>query len=197
MYVVGITGASGIIYGIRLIEELLAANIKTFAIASRAALSIANQELYTEKKINSVFDILSQRNIDFANELFVEYNNDDLFAPISSGSFAFEGIAIVPCSMKTLGKLACGIDDTLMLRAFGVALKERRKALIVPRETPLSEIHIKNMLRLCRAGAIILPPVPAFYHHPKTIDDMVNFIVGKILQSFGIKHDLFKAWGQG
>ncbi|MCX7678613.1 MAG: UbiX family flavin prenyltransferase [Spirochaetes bacterium] len=193
MYIVGITGASGVIYGIRLVEELLASGKKTAVIASRTALLLSGEELYPGNEFHSVRDILAYRNVSYAN--LVEYANDDLFAPISSGSVMFDGIAIVPCSMKTLGKLACGIDDTLMLRAFGVALKERRKAVIVPRETPLSEIHLTHMLRLTRAGAIVLPPMPAFYHKPQTVDDMVNFVVGKILQTLGITHHLFRAWG--
>lgn len=195
MIVVAITGASGAIYGIRLVEELLALKRQVAVIASKTALSLFSQEIYNGEQFQSVSQLLSRRGIDISSGLLVEYASDDLFAPISSGSFSFEAIAVVPCSMKTLAQLACGYADSLIARAFDVALKERRKAIVVPRETPFSVIHLENMLRLARAGAVILPPIPAFYSKPQTVDDMINFVVGKVLQSLDIEHNLFRSWG--
>lgn len=195
MIVVAITGASGVVYGIRLAEELLACGRRTAVIASQTALSLFGQELYPGEQFDSVGTLLSRRGVDITSGLFVEYANDDLFAPLASGSFPFDAIVVAPCSMKTLAQIASGIADSLITRAFDVALKERRKAIVVPRETPLSAIHLENMLRLARAGAIILPPMPAFYFRPQTVDDMTDFVVGKILHALGIEHHLFKPWG--
>ncbi len=195
MIVVAISGASGVVYGVRLIESLLAMQQKTAVIASKNALSLFGQELYFGEQFHSVVQLLSRRNVDVDAGLFVEYANDDLFAPIASGSVRFDAIVVAPCSMKTLAQLASGIADSLIARAFDVALKERRKAIVVPRETPFSCIHLENMLRLSRAGAVILPPAPAFYFGPQTVDEMVNFVVGKILHALGIDHQLFKPWG--
>ncbi len=119
----------------------------------------------------------------------------DLAAPISSGSFMTIGMVIIPCSMNTVGALAAGTTSTLLTRAADVCLKERRRVVVVPRETPLSLIHLKNLETLHMAGAVIMPPVPAFYHRPKTIDDLLSHISGKVLDQFDIPHDLFHRWG--
>ncbi len=195
MIVVAITGASGVVYGIRLAEELLACGRRTAVIATQTALALFKQEMYPDRCFHSVEELFTLRSIDLSSELFVEYANDDLFAPIASGSFRFDAIVVAPCSMKTLAQLAAGLADSLITRAFDVAIKERRKAIVVPRETPFSEIHLENMLRLSRAGAIILPPVPAFYFGPQTADDMINFVVGKIFNVLNIEHHLFRPWG--
>jgi 4-hydroxy-3-polyprenylbenzoate decarboxylase len=117
-------------------------------------------------------------------------------AAISSGSFKTDGMAIVPCSMKTLSSIANGYDDNLISRSAGVCIKESRRLVIVPRETPLSKIHLGNMIKLVEIGVIILPAMPGFYHRPKSIDDLITHIVGKILDQFGIKHNIFRRWGE-
>ncbi len=195
MIVVAITGASGVIYGVRLAEELLATGRQTAVIASKTALLLFGQELYPGEQFQSVGQLLFRRGFDVPGGLFVEYSNHDVFAPIASGSVRFDAIVVAPCSMKTLAQLSSGIADSLIARAFDVALKERRKAIVVPRETPFSDIHLENMIRLSRAGAVILPPAPAFYFYPKTVDDLINFVVGKILHTLGIDHTLFTPWG--
>jgi 4-hydroxy-3-polyprenylbenzoate decarboxylase len=123
------------------------------------------------------------------------YGDDNLAAPISSGSFKTDGMAIVPCSMKTLASIANGFDDSLISRAAGVCIKEGRKLVVVPRETPLSAIHLENMAKLSGTGAVILPAMPGFYHRPKSIDELVSHVVGKVLDQFGIEHSLFRRWG--
>ena len=196
MYIVGITGASGPILGIRLIEELLAAGKEVGAIASATALRVMGHEIFGGlEDPKSVRQVLERRGVGVPEKRFVEYANADLFSPPASGSFRTEAVIIIPCSMKTLSALAAGHADSLMTRAFDVALKERRRAVVVPRETPLSAIHLENMLRLSRAGADIVPPVPAFYANPKSLDDMINFLVGKVLGLLGVEHTLFTPWG--
>lgn len=126
----------------------------------------------------------------------VKYDYRDMAAAVSSGSFQTDGMAVIPCSMKTLAGIVSGYSDNLLLRAADVTLKERRTLVLVPRETPLNSIHIENMLRASRAGAVVLPAMPGFYFKPKTLDDMINHIVGKTLDVFKIKHSLFKRWGE-
>ena len=122
------------------------------------------------------------------------YDNHDLAAAISSGSFFTDGMIVAPCSMKTLAAIAHSFSDDLLVRAADVTLKERRKLVLVPRETPLHLGHLRNMTRAAEIGAVILPPMPAFYHDPKTVDDIINQTVGKILDQFRIEHSLFKRW---
>ena len=126
----------------------------------------------------------------------VVHSATDMAAPVSSGSFVTLGMAVVPCSMKTLAAIANGYADNLVARAAEVTLKERRRLVVVPRETPLSLLHLRNMVAVTEAGGVILPPVPGFYHEPKTIDDLLALIVGKVLDQFGIEHDLFRRWGE-
>jgi flavin prenyltransferase len=179
--VVGFSGASGIIYGIRLLEILHSINIQTYLIISEWAKK--NIEIETDKTLEYVKSLSS-----------VNYDNFKLDASISSGSFLHDGMVIVPCSMKSLSSIANGYDDTLISRAASVTLKESRKLVIVPRETPLSRIHLENMIKLQEAGAIILPAMPGFYHKPSTIDEIIDHLVGKILDQLKIEHDLFKRW---
>lgn len=179
--VVGFSGASGIIYGIRLLEILHSINIQTYLIISEWAKK--NIEIETDKTLEYVKSLSS-----------VNYDNFKLDASVSSGSFLHDGMVIVPCSMKSLSSIANGYDDTLISRAASVTLKESRKLIIVPRETPLSRIHLENMIRLQEAGAIILPAMPGFYHKPSTIDEIIDHLVGKILDQLKIEHDLFKRW---
>jgi 4-hydroxy-3-polyprenylbenzoate decarboxylase len=179
--VVGFSGASGIIYGIRLIEVLHSINIETYLIISEWAKK--NIEIETNKTLEYVKSLSS-----------VNYDNFRLDSSVSSGSFLHDGMVIVPCSMKSLSSIANGYDDTLISRAASVTLKESRKLIIVPRETPLSRIHLENMIKLQEAGAIILPAMPGFYHKPSTIEEIVDHLVGKILDQLNIKHNLFKRW---
>jgi 4-hydroxy-3-polyprenylbenzoate decarboxylase len=179
--VIGFSGASGIIYGIRLLEVLHSINIQTFLIVSEWAKK--NIEIETDKTLEYVKSLSS-----------INYDNFKLDASVSSGSFLHDGMVIVPCSMKSLSSIANGYDDTLISRAASVTLKESRKLILVPRETPLSRIHLENMIKLQDAGAIILPAMPGFYHKPSTINEIVDHLVGKILDQLKIKHDLFRRW---
>jgi flavin prenyltransferase len=179
--VIGFSGASGIIYGIRLLEVLHSINIQTFLIVSEWAKK--NIEIETDKTLEYVKSLSS-----------INYDNFKLDASVSSGSFLHDGMVIVPCSMKSLSSIANGYDDTLISRAASVTLKESRKLILVPRETPLSRIHLENMIKLQDAGAIILPAMPGFYHKPSTINEIVDHLVGKILDQLRIKHDLFRRW---
>jgi flavin prenyltransferase len=127
----------------------------------------------------------------------VLYDENDFTAPFASGSFRCEGMVVVPCTMGTLGGIAAGISQNLIHRAADVCLKERRKLVLVPRETPLNQIHLENMLRLSRAGGIVLPAMPGFYHHPQSVTDLVRFVVARILEQLGIAQDLVKPWDAG
>lgn len=177
--VVAITGASGVIYGIRLLENL---EDEKHLIISETALELIKSE--TDYELEYVKGLASRC-----------YDNYNLHAPISSGSVRFDSMVIVPCSLSTLSKIANGISDNLITRTASVCLKERRRLLLVPRETPLSTIHIQKMARLSESGAILLPAMPAFYNKPKSVDDVVNFIVGKILDCLGIENRLYARWG--
>jgi flavin prenyltransferase len=179
--VIGFSGASGIIYGIRLLEILHSINIQTYLIISEWAKK--NIEIETDKNLEYVKSLSS-----------INYENFKLDASVSSGSFLHDGMVIVPCSMKSLSSIANGYDDTLISRAASVTLKESRKLILVPRETPLSRIHLENMIKLHDAGAIILPAMPGFYHRPSRIDEIVDHLVGKILDQLKIKHDIFTRW---
>ena len=179
--VVGFSGASGVIYGIRLLEILHSINIQTYLIMSEWAKR--NIETETHKTFEYVKSLSS-----------VNYDNFKLDAAVSSGSFLHDGMVIVPCSMKSLSSIANGYDDTLISRAASVTLKESRTLILVPRETPLSRIHLENMIKLQDAGAIILPAMPGFYHKPSTIDEIIDHLVGKILDQLKIRHELFTRW---
>lgn len=193
-FIVAISGASGAIYGIRLVEELLKAADTVHLCVSTTAFTIIKTEtgidwlgksdLETEKKIRNHF---SSKKINC-------YSETNLAAPIASGSFITDGMFIVPCSMKTLSAIACGHADNLIARAADVVLKEGRSLIMSPREMPFNAIHLENMLKLARMGVVVAPPVPAYYHKPGDIEGIVDFVVGKLLDSAGIEHGLFKRW---
>ncbi len=181
--VVGISGASGVIYGVRFLHELKQRSIETDLIVTRTAEKLLTYE--TGLGMKAVDELATRR-----------FEVDDMFAPIASGSYRTEGMAIIPCSMKTLAGISAGYADNLLLRAAMVSLKEHRRLVLVPREAPLSQIDLENMLKLSRVGAIILPAMPAFYFGPKSIDDLVGYVVGKTMDAFGIEHSLFQRWGE-
>lgn len=193
-YAVAITGASGSVYGVRLVAELLARGHSVVLLASDAARLVMSYELGLELPEREVARaVLAWLGLD-ENSSLRYAADDDLFDPICSGSRAPDGVIVAPCSMATLGGIACGIASSLIERAADVALKERRTLILVPRETPLNLVHLRNMVTAAEAGAIVLPPMPAFYPKPKTVDEMVDFVVGKILDQLGIEHDLFTRW---
>jgi len=195
-YVVGITGASGSIYGLRLVEELLASsghvtllltNAGRQVTAFEAGLTLPEPFAACKAALQNYFEHHQQ--FDFVAL-------DDFFAPVASGTSAPDAVVICPCSMGTIGRIAAGLSENLLERVADVALKERRELILVPRETPFNQIHLENLLRLSRAGAHILPAMPGFYQHPQSVEEMVNFVVGKVLDSLGIEHTLYKRWGE-
>jgi 4-hydroxy-3-polyprenylbenzoate decarboxylase len=181
--VVAITGASGIAYGVRLLEALKAGQTDTSLILSEDGEKVL--------KLETDWTPAGVRKLATHN-----YSNDNMAAPIASGSRSFDAMAVCPCSMSTAAKIACGISDNLITRAASVALKERRRLVIVPRETPMSSIHLRNLAILAEAGAIVLPAAPAFYGRPRTVDDLVNVIVGRVLDSLGIENKLYRRWAE-
>jgi len=181
IYFVSIGGASGSIYGIRLLQELHKAGHEIHLVISEGAKKIIEQE--TKYTYNSI-----------KREVNIIYDNTDLYAGPASGSFLLDGMIVIPCSMKTLSAIAHGFGDTLTSRAATCCLKEGKKVILVIRETPLALSDIKNMLVAKENGAIILPAMPAFYHKPKKIEDLVDFIIGKVFDQLNLQHTLFKRW---
>jgi 4-hydroxy-3-polyprenylbenzoate decarboxylase len=180
--VVGITGASGAIYGIRLLEVLSSTkNVETHLIVSEPAEAIIKYE--TARSIEDVKELAS-----------FSYDIRDIGAQIASGSFKTDGMIVAPCTVKTMSAIANSYSENLLVRVGDVTLKERRQLLLLVRETPLHIGHLRNMERLCEMGAIIMPPAPAFYHKPQTIQDIVDYTVGKMLDLFCIEHTLFRRW---
>lgn len=194
-WVIGITGASGTVYARRLIQALLEGEeeVKLEVIVSEAAFRVMKEEENENPRIGkmSVKDLIG-----FESELVTIHSNKNIGAPIASGSYLTDGMVIVPCSMKTLAAVACGYCDNLIQRAADVQIKEGRKLIIVPRETPLSRIHLENMLKLAQIGVAIVPAMPGFYHEPKTISDIVDLMVMKITDQMGYRLDLTKRWGE-
>ena len=174
------TGASGVIYGKRLLEVLKGKN-EIHLIISRACETLIEYELKTTKKeLEGLADFI--------------HREDDFSSPLASGSFIIDAAVIIPCSMKTLAGIAHGYSENLILRAADVTLKERRKLILVPRETPLSPVHLRNLLQLSKQGVFIVPAMPAFYSQPKTVEEMVDFVVGKVLDALGLEHQLYTRW---
>jgi len=179
--VVGISGSSSPIYGIRTLEALAAGGVETHLVVSRGAQrTIALETTWTVERVRALAAVV--------------YDEGDMAAAISSGSFRTDGMVVAPCSMKTVSAIAHSFVTDLLVRAADVTLKEGRKLVLVPRETPLHLGHLRNLVRAAEIGAVILPPAPAFYHAPKTIDDLINQTVGKILDQFNVPHSLFRRW---
>ena len=192
---VAITGASGAIYGIRLIEELLAAGNRVSLLISSSGRIVLKEELGLdwsgdEAAMNSTL----HGHFKAAADLLTYYDEGNFFSPLASGSAAPDAMVVAPCSMGSLARIAAGLSGNLLERAADVMLKEGKPLLLLPRETPLSTIHLENMLKLARLGVRIIPPMPGFYSHPQTIDDIVNFVVGKLLDQLGIEGNLFTRW---
>ena len=192
--IVAITGASGIIYGLRLIKMLLAQNCGLFCIISRAAEEILPAE--TDGAQNALQALENICTKDEAQKLksVKFFEEDDFYAPCASGSFMFDAMAIAPCSMKTLGKIASGVGDNLIIRAAAVALKDRRRRVVVPRETPLALTHLRNMCTVSEAGGVILPACPAFYQKPESVDALADFVCARAVSAMGFKQDFLKEW---
>lgn len=181
--IVGITGASGVIYGVRLLELLRDTGYETHLIVSEAGkLNIGIETGY------KVDDVLAMAD--------VSYGNGDIAAPVASGSFLTAGMIVAPCTIKTLSGIVNLYSENLMVRAADVCLKENRKLALVVRETPLHKGHLRLMAQAADMGAYILPPAPSFYHHPKTVQDIIDQTVGKIFDCMGIEHNLFQRWGE-
>ena len=180
--VVGISGASGVIYGVRLLKALQELPVESHLVMTRTAeVTLAHE---TDLKVAEV------RRLAHAT-----YKVDDLAAAISSGSFRTLGMIVAPCSMRSLGEIACGISSNLLTRAADVVLKERRRLVLLARETPLHVVHLRNMTTLAEMGAIIAPPVPAFYNRPTTLDDVIDHTIGRVLDLFGLDTGKVKRWG--
>jgi 4-hydroxy-3-polyprenylbenzoate decarboxylase len=193
---VAFTGASGMPFGLRLLECLFHAGVRVDLVYSAAAQLVARQEcdLTLPSQPREATRLLGERYGARDGQLTV-YSRDDWMAPMASGSNPGDAMAICPCTMGTLGAVANGLADNLIVRAADVMLKERRPLVLVPRETPLSAIHLENMLKLARAGAVILPPAPGFYTHPQTVADLVDFVVARVLDQLGVPNTLLPRWG--
>ncbi|HBQ85095.1 MAG TPA: aromatic acid decarboxylase [Syntrophomonas sp.] len=188
-YIVALTGASGVVYGIALARELLAREYEVHLVASEPARIVIEQELKWSPVANWEDE--------FSTRLpgpLVYHDNADIAAPIASGSFITSGMIVVPCTMSTLAAVANGMSNNLIERAADVMIKEKRPLIMVPRETPLSVIHLTNMLKLAQIGVQIVPAMPGYYYEPQTMTDMVNFVVGKVMDSMGITHNLYKRY---
>jgi len=193
-----LTGASGMPYGLRLLECLLAARCNVQLLYSQAAQVVARQEMGVElpsRPAEAKATLLTRLPATVDPEKLAVFGREEWFAPVASGSNPPDAMVVCPCSMGTLAAIAQGLADNLIERAADVVLKEGRKLLLVPRETPFSAIHLENMLRLARAGAVIVPPSPGFYHHPQAVADLVDFVVARILDQLAVPHTLMQRWG--
>ncbi len=195
--VLALTGASGLPYGMRLLECLLQSGQRVHLLYSQAAQIVAKQELdFTlPNRPQDAEKLLTERFGKFSGELRV-FGRDDWYAPMASGSNPGDAMVICPCTMGTLAAVAAGLSDDLITRGADVMLKEKRQLILVPRESPFSAIHLENMLKLSHAGAVILPPNPGFYYQPQTVQDLVDFVVARILDHLGVEHSLVKRWGE-
>ncbi len=192
-----LTGASGMPYGIRLLECLLAAGCHVQLLYSQTAQVVAKQEMDLDLPARAA-DAAAHFRAAYAAlpGTLAVYGREEWFAPVASGSNPPDAMVVCPCTMGTLAAIAQGLADKLIERAADVVLKERRPLILVPRETPFSAIHLENMLRLARAGAVILPPNPGFYNRPQSVQEVVDFVVARILDQLGVAHSLMKRWGE-
>lgn len=191
-----LTGASGMPYGIRLLEMLLREGKQVYLLYSKVAQIVAQQEMNlalpsSAKETEAFFNRLYQ----VPDGQLRVFGREEWFAPVASGSNPADAMVICPCTMGTMAAVAAGLSQNLIERAADVMLKEHRPLIIVPRETPFSVIHLENMLKLARSGAVILPANPGFYHHPQAVQDLVDFVAARILDHLGVKHDLIARWG--
>lgn len=196
IYTIAITGASGAPYAVRLLQVLLQKGHNVYLTVSGDGLKILGEETGVILK-GSETDIqyAIERQFDVKEGQLRYFDEDAMYAPIASGSTHVDAMVVAPCSMKTLSSIANGFASNLIERAADVTIKERRKLILVPRETPLSAIHLRNMLALAELGCHIIPAMPAFYHHPKSLQNLVDFLVGRVLDSLGIENDLAPRWG--
>ena len=192
-YVVGISGASGAIYGVKLLEYLLKENHQVYLILSQSARMIIRGELGWEWG-NHFSETRGILNKTYAGHRLIYCDEADMTASVASGSVPTQGMVVAPCSMKTLAGIAHGFSSNLIGRAADVTLKERRPLILIPRETPLHRVHLKNMLAVSEMGATLLPAMPGFYHQPQSIDDLVRFIVARALDLLGLENDFSRRW---
>ncbi len=196
IYTIAISGASGAPYAHRLIQFLIKSGNSMYLSISGDGLSILNDETgLMLKGSETEIQYALEKHFEAKEGQIAYFDEDNMYAPIASGSVMTEATVVIPCSMKTLAAIANGFASNLIERAADVTLKERRKLIIVPREMPLSAVHLKNMLTLAQLGCHIIPAMPAFYHHPKKIQDLVDFVAGRVLDSMGIENDLSPRWG--
>jgi 4-hydroxy-3-polyprenylbenzoate decarboxylase len=193
--IVAVSGSSGALYGRRLLEVLSSTSFEVHFTISEAAQKVIHHELLLDLDLSNP-DQIKREFVGSDSPRLIYHSCRDLAAPIASGSFQTAGMIILPCSVGTIGRIASGVSMNLIDRAADVCLKERRKLIVVPRETPLSEIHLENMLRITRAGAIVLPASPGFYSNAMTVEALVDFIVGRVLDHVGIDHDLTRRYGE-
>ena len=195
-FALAITGASGSIYGLRVAKELLGAGERVSMLITAAGFAVLKEECGLDwgGAGTGVIDGL-RAHLQYQGEGLCFYAENDLLSPIASGSSAPDAMIVAPCSMGTLSRISCGNSGNLLERAADVMLKEGRTLVLVPRETPLNAIHLEHMLKLARLGVRIVPAMPAFYQQPESLDDLVDFVVGKILDSVGVDHSLFRRWG--
>ncbi len=191
------TGASGMPYGVRLMEQLLMAGVHVYLLVTSAGRVVAKQEMGLElpSRPAELAALLRERWADLPGTLEV-FGRDEWFAPVASGSNPADAMVVCPCTMGCLAAIAQGMSENLIERAADVSIKEGRKLVLVPREAPFSVLHLENMLRLARMGVVMLPPNPGFYHQPKTIDDLVDFVVARILDQIHVPHQLMPRWSE-
>ena len=195
-FALAITGASGAVYGLRLVQELLRHGDRVSLLISAAGFAVLKEECGLDwGGADSVSGEL-RRHLGCDGAELNYYAEDDFFAPIASGSSAPDAMVVVPCSMGTLSRISNGNSGNLLERCADVMLKEARPLVLVPRETPLNALHLEHMLKLARLGVRIVPAMPAFYQHPESLEDLVDFVVGKVLDSIGVEHTLFRRWGE-